>query len=101
MMSQRFVTVSYMTFSAGLSLAVYGLFYILSDVAGLKIGVFRTLGSNALFGYVLHDIVGESVKKFVPRDAPTAAMWIAFAVYFFICWLFIRSLEKKGIYIKL
>jgi len=74
---------------------------VTSDLAGLSIGVFRTLGSNALFAYVLHDIVGDAVHKFLPRDAPPVAMWISFAVFFLICWLFIRSLEKKKIYIKL
>jgi hypothetical protein len=59
------------------------------------------VGSNALFAYVLHDLVGDSVKKFVPRDAPPVVMWLSFAVFFFICWLFVRSLEKKNIYIKL
>jgi predicted acyltransferase len=101
MMSQRCGTISYLTFGAGLSLLVYALFYVLADLVGLRIGVFRTLGSNALFGYVLHDIVGESVKQFVPKDAPAAAMWIAFAVFFLICYLIIRGLEKRGIYIKL
>ena len=28
-------------------------------------------------------------------------MWISFAVFFYITWLFIRSLEKRNIYIKL
>ena len=53
------------------------------------------------FAYVLHDIVGDAVKKFVPRDAPPFVMWISFGVLFLVCWLFVRSLEKKNIYIKL
>jgi len=74
---------------------------VTSDLGGFSIGVFRTLGSNALFAYVLHDIVGDSVKKFIPGDVPPVAMWISFAVFFLICWVFVRSLEKKNIYIKL
>ena len=101
MMSQRAGTISYLTFGAGFSLAVYGLFYILADMIGFKVGVFRTLGTNALFGYVLHDFVGDAVKKFVPNDVPAVVMWISFAFFFFISWLFIRSLEKRNIYIKL
>ena len=125
MMSQRAGTVSYLTFGAGFSLALYGLFYLLADMVGLRIGVFRTLGTNALVGYILHEFTGEAVKKFVPRDAPGSgmpvsgsellhhpltslgqiadanAMWLSFALFFFITWLFVRSLEKKGIFIKL
>jgi predicted acyltransferase len=101
MMSQRSGTISYLTFGAGLSLVIYALFFVLSDVGGLRIGVFRTLGSNALIGYILHDFTGEAVKKFVPDDVPANVMWISFAVFFFVTWLFIRSLEKQKIYIKL
>jgi predicted acyltransferase len=101
MMSQRGGTISYLTFAAGFSLAAYGLFYILADMIGFKIGVFRTLGTNALFGYVLHDFTGDAVKKFVPKDVPPTVMWISFVVFFYVTWLFIRSLEKRKIYIKL
>ena len=101
MMSTRFVTISYATFVSGLSLVLYALFVVTADLSGLTIGVFRTLGSNALFAYVLHDIVGDSVKKFVPRDAAGGRDAGSFALFFFICWLFVRSLEKRNIYIKL
>jgi predicted acyltransferase len=101
MMSQRCGTISYLTYGAGISLLVYALFFVLADMIGLKVGVFRTLGSNALFGYVLHDIVGDKVKNFFPKDVPPTVMWLSFALYFFLCWLIIRSLEKKNIYIKL
>jgi predicted acyltransferase len=101
MMCQRAGSISYLTFGAGLSLAIYALFFLLSDVGGLRIGVFRTLGSNALIAYILHDITGEAVKKFVPRDVPPTVMWISFGVFFFVTWLFIRSLERQKIYIKL
>ena len=36
-----------------------------------------------------------------PDDAPATVMWISFAVFFYVSWLFIRSLEKRNIYIKL
>jgi predicted acyltransferase len=101
MMSQRSGSISYLTFGAGLSLVIYGLFFVLADMIGIKIGVFRTLGVNALVGYILHDIVGEAVKRFVPKDSPPMAMWIGFCVFFFITWLFLRSLEKQKIYVKL
>jgi hypothetical protein len=101
MMSQRSGSISYLTFGAGLSLALYGLFYLLADIIGLRIGIFRTLGVNALVGYVLHGIIGEAVQNFLPKDSPASAMWIGFAVFFFVTWLFLRSLEKQKIYVKL
>jgi hypothetical protein len=68
---------------------------------GIKVGVFRTFGTNALIGYVLHDFVGDAIKKFVPLDVPAYVMWISVVVFMFFCWLFIRALEKQNIYIKL
>jgi predicted acyltransferase len=101
MMSQRAGSVSYLTFGAGLSLALYGLFYVLADIVGLRIGIFRTLGVNALVAYILHNITGQAVKNFLPMDAPPTAMWIGFAVFFLVTWLFLRALEKQKIYVKL
>ena len=101
MMSQRAGSISYQTFAAGLSLAIYVLCYVLADVIGLRIGVFRTLGVNALFGYVLHDITGDTVRHFMPKDAPAWYMFAGFALFFYLTWLILRSLEKNRIYIKL
>ncbi len=101
MMSQRCGTISYLTFSGGLSLAVFGFFYLLADVIGLRIGVFRTFGSNSLFTYVLADIVGDHLNNFAPRDAPAGISWMYFGIFLFLCWLIVRGLEKRKIYIKL
>lgn len=101
MMSQRGGTISYLTFAAGFSLALYGLFYILADMLGIKIGMFRTFGTNALVGYILHDFTGDAIKNFIPHDAPPLVMWASVAFFFFITWLFIRSLEKRNIFLKL
>jgi predicted acyltransferase len=101
MMSQQCGSISYLTFSAGLSLLVFVLFYILADVIGLTIGVFRTFGKNALVGYFVHSIVDNTVKGYMPTDLPVLPMWIGFGVYFLCCWLILRSLEKNGIFIKL
>ncbi len=101
MMSQRAATVSYHVFGAGLSLAVFALFYLLCDVWSFRVGVFRTLGTNALVGYILHSIVGDSVEAFMPKDSPGWYVAAGFALYFGITYLFIRHLEKNNIYLKL
>ena len=94
-------TLSYHTFGAGFSLAVYALFYIACDIWGWQLGVFRTLGTNALVGYILHGIVGDAVEAFVPKDRPLCTSRPASCVYFGIIYLFIRHLEKNKIYLKL
>jgi predicted acyltransferase len=101
MMSQRAATISYHIFGAGFSLAVYALFYIACDIWGLRLGLFRTLGTNALVGYILHGIVGDAVDRFIAKDAPLWYVAAGFLVYFGITYMFIRHLEKNNIYLKL
>ena len=101
MMSQRAATPSYHIFAAGVALAVYALFYVVCDKWGWQLGLFRTLGSNALLAWIVHNLVGNAVEPFVPRNAPGWYVAAAFAVYFGIIYLVVRSMEKKGIYLKL
>jgi predicted acyltransferase len=101
MMSQRAGTVSYQTFAAGLSLALYAVFYIACDMWSWQLGMFRTFGTNALVGYVLHGMVDGAVSPFVPRDSPGWYVTAGFLVFFGITYLFVRKLEKDGIYLKL
>ena len=69
-MSQRAGSVTYLTFGAGLSLALYAGFVWAGDVRGFQIGVWRTLGSNALAGYVIHGVACWSFLSLLPRRAP-------------------------------
>ncbi len=100
-MSQRTGSVSYLTFAAGISLAVYAMFVIVTDKGGLNIGLFRTFGTNALLAYILHDLVAAAVKPWMPKDAPGWYVAAGFAVYFGLNYLFIRNLEKNGLFLKL
>ena len=101
MMSQRAGTISYLTFSAGFSLAVFALFYVLCDILGCQLGVFRTFGTNALVAYVLHMMVASAVKPFMPRDVPSWYMWAGCAVFMLVTYLIVRTLEKNEIYVRL
>ncbi|HEX5447072.1 MAG TPA: hypothetical protein VFW87_24870 [Pirellulales bacterium] len=101
MMSQRAGTMSYHVFAGGLSLALYALFYIACDVWGWQLAVFRTLGTNALVGYILHGMVDDAVSPFIPKDSPGWYVTLGFLLYFGITWLIIRHLEKNNIYLKL
>jgi hypothetical protein len=100
-MSQQAGSVSYLTFATGFSLAVYTFFLWWTDQRGRQWPVFRTLGVNALAGYVLHMLVEEAVKPFAPKDSPLAWALAMFAVFFGITWLFLRSLEKNNVFIRL
>jgi len=101
MMCQRAGTLSYLTFAGGLNLALYVIFYVFNDVIGLKFGVFRTFGVNALAGYIAHEMVGRAVKPFIPKDALDWYMWSGFAVFFLLTYMFIRHLEKHNIFLRL
>jgi predicted acyltransferase len=100
-MSQRAGSLSYLTFAAGFSLAVYALFYLLCDLGHWRLGLFVTLGSNALAGYILHDMVMEAVKPYTPKDAPLWYVLAALALYLSICYLFLRHLEKHKLFLRL
>jgi len=102
-MTQRAGSLSYQTFSAGFSLLVYGAFLWLADIRkpAVEWSVFRTFGTNALAGYLIHSVVGDAVHKFSPKDSPL--LWVCFitSVYFLITWSFIRALEKRKVFLRL
>jgi hypothetical protein len=100
-MSQRTGSLSYQLFGAGFALAVYVLFFLLCDLGRWGLGLFSTLGSNALAGYIIHDMVDEAVKPYVPRDAPWWYVVMALALYLSICYLFLRDLEKHKLFLRL
>jgi predicted acyltransferase len=100
-MSQRAGSVTYLTFGAGFALAVLSLFVVACDRGPLRIGIFRTLGTNALVGYILHDLVNEAVKPFFPKDSPLWFVLTGFGMSLAICYLFLRSLEKQRLFLKL
>jgi predicted acyltransferase len=102
-MTQRAGSLSYQTFSAGFSLLVYGLFLWLCDIRkpGMAVPVFRTLGTNALAGYVIHMIVGDAVDNFAPKDSPLWWVVAVTGVYFTLTWLIVRGLERRNIFIRL
>jgi predicted acyltransferase len=101
LMDKRVVTLPYNLFSSGFALAVYALFFLLSDLGHRQVGFFRTLGQNALAAYILHEIVGNAVGAYAPHDAPL--WWVAgtFVVYVGITYLFVRHLEKNGVFLRM
>ncbi|MGE3819359.1 MAG: heparan-alpha-glucosaminide N-acetyltransferase domain-containing protein [Isosphaeraceae bacterium] len=101
MMHKRIVSIPFVAFSAGWALALYGIFVVVFDSTGWGIGLFRTFGQNALAAYVLHHMVEVSIHTILPKDAPLEACMAGLAVFFAITYVFVRFLEKQGVYIRL
>ncbi len=100
-MSQRAGSLSYLVFGAGFSLAVYALFVWACDRHRLRLGIFTTLGTNALAGYIIHGLVDDALKPYTPKDSPGWFVVLAVVVFLGICYLFIRYLEKNKISLRL
>ena len=101
MMSQRAGTLSYCLYAAGISLIVLAFLYWFSDVCGQQVGVFRTLGTNALAAYILHGIAGLPIDPFVTEDSPAAQVLLAFAAFFGLVYTACRILEWKKWYVRM
>jgi predicted acyltransferase len=100
-MSQRTGSVSYLTFAAGFSLAVYALFFDLCDRRGWQTGLFRIFGQNALVAYVVHPMVASAVKPYLPKDCPFWYLALGFSLYFGICIAFNWYLERHRLFVRL
>jgi predicted acyltransferase len=100
--SQRAGSVTYLIMGAGFSLVVYALFVLLCDGRlNLGIGFFRTLGTNALAAYLIHEMVGRALSPFTPKDAPLWYAMTMFGIYLGIIYIFLRYLEKRGMFLRL
>ena len=100
MMSQRSGTLSYLTFASGFSLLVYAGFHLCCDRFRWRLGLFETLGRNALAAYILHELVNNAVSPFVPDDAPGWYIMIGFGIFFGVTWLMVATLERNRIYLR-
>jgi len=100
-MSQRIGSVSYLTFAAGFSLAVYALFFEICDRRGWQSPLFRIFGQNALVAYVIHPMVASAVKPYLPKDSPFWYLALGFSLYFGICIAFNWYLERHRLFVRL
>jgi hypothetical protein len=100
-MSQRSGSASYLLFASGFGLAMLVPFVIAADRLRWELGLFRTLGTNALAAYVVHGMISDRLKVLTPRDAPSWYLWSAFALYFGLTWLVLRWLERNRVFLRL
>lgn len=109
MMSQRGSTLSYPTFTAGFSLLVMAIFVWACDVKGWSLGVFRTLGANALAGYMLADFAAPLGTKWagylfgsaVVQTSPALVVATAFTIHFLLIYLVLRLMEWRKVYLRM
>lgn len=109
MMSQRGGTLSYTTFSAGFALLVMALFVWACDVQGWRLGVFRTLGVNALAAYMLADFAGPWGTQLagwllgtkLVEESPPLPVATAFAIHFLLIYLVLRLMEWRKVYFRM
>ena len=94
------------------------LFYLACDVGRWELGLFRTLGRNALAGYLIQWPTDEIFTKLIERastrwsaslgypadaigrNAPLLFVLVGFAVYFAVNWLLLWIMEKRKIFLK-
>jgi predicted acyltransferase len=98
-MSQRTGSVSYLTFGTGFSIFVLALCYVIFGQTR-QVGIFRTLGSNALVAYIVHGMAIDAVAMIMPRDGPLWSVMLGLCVVMGVTWLICYSLEKKGWYVR-
>lgn len=101
LMSKRAVTLPFNLFSTGLCLALFAAFVLIADMGQWRVGLFQTFGRNALATYIIHEVVGNAVGSYAPPDSPLSWVMVTFALYAGITYLFVRHLERNGIYLRL
>jgi hypothetical protein len=101
MMDKRIVSPSFVFFSSGFALALYGLFMLCCDVRHFSSSLFRTFGQNPLAAYIINHFVNDSVLQLIPKDSPLAWVLLGLSVAFGITYLFVRFLEQRGLFLRL
>lgn len=87
--------------ATGFPMAVLWIAYLVCDRWGRSWAVLTTLGTNALAAYLLHLMVANSLHRFMPQDSPAWYMWGGCALFLLITWVFVRALQRSGIYIRI
>lgn len=101
MMSQRAGSISYQIFAAGVSLTIYGLFLWVCDGKGWRLGLFRTLGTNSLAAYLLHDATAMILSPAIYAKSTSLPKALSFFLsYLMIVYAACRILEAKKWFLR-
>lgn len=100
-MSQRAGSVSYLTFAAGFSMAVYAGFVWLCDLRRLSSPFFAILGANALAAYVIHAWVDVPFSAMRDKNDPLWMALLLSAGFIAVSTGLVRALNRRGWYVRL
>lgn len=71
------------------------------DLRPWQTGIWRTLGTNALAGYVIHIVVRWGFSVALTRRAPLSLVLVVLLLYLVLCYACVRLLEEKGVHWRL
>jgi predicted acyltransferase len=101
MMSQRSGSLSYQTFAAGFSLLVFLFFQLGCDHWGWQIGIFRTLGTNALVAYLLAGTLERPLRRLLEHNASVWAVAADFLLFLACVCVPLRIMEWRRVFVRL
>jgi len=97
--SARYGTASHFFFASGICMLAYLAFYLLADVAKMKVPTFTAMGRNALTLYIIQQYLVEAHS--LPEYTPAVTASAAFAVLYAALYGVARYLDRSGYYIRL
>ncbi len=100
MMTQRACSISYTLFTAGVSCVVFAIFSLVCDLHQWQSGLLRTLGTNSLAAYILHDVVGWWISPYLSRDSALQSVLAGLVLFVSLTVGACRLLERRGWYLR-
>ena len=101
MMDKRIVSQSFVWFSTGFALALYGALIVACDIRHFRLELFEIFGKNPLAAYIINHFVNHSILALVPKDSPLWWCLIGLLASFGITYLFVRFLDARKLYLRL
>lgn len=101
MMDKRIVTQSFVWFSLGFALVLYGLFVLVCDRWGGGLRLFEIFGKNPLAAYIINHMVNHSILNILPKNSPLAPTILGLVVAFGVTYLFVWFLDQRKLYLRL
>jgi len=100
MMTQRACSISYTLFTAGVSCVVFALFSFVCDLHQWQSGLLRTLGTNSLAAYILHDVAGWCISPALSRDSALLSVLAGLVLFISLTVGACQLLERRGWYLR-